>query len=481
MNLQQMLTQVSVLSTHGVLDRQVSGVTRDTREFGPGVLFVAIQGTTFDGHDFAETIEDGIVVVERMVEARPGTTVVRVAEGRQALAECAAAFYCNPSTEIPVIGITGTNGKTTVSSMVSDALSAVGWRMARIGTTGAFLEDERIPTTLTTPEAPELQRLFRRMADAGGDAAVMEVSSIGLVMRRVSSLVFHTGLFTNLSHDHLDFHGDMDSYAKAKSMLFTELLREEGGSPRAVAWGEDPYLKAMKLPNDKWLYGFGEEWDFSIQDLSLGMSGLHFTVGTPSGAVHILSPLLGRFNALNLTAALAVGMSLGVPAIQMAEALSRVKGVRGRAERIANHREVLVVVDYAHSPDSLLGIIEMLKEVISGDCWVVFGCGGDRDKEKRPVMGRVAETHADHVVVTTDNPRSEEPQKIADQILAGMTRPPRRVILDRRSAIAWALQYAVAGDGVVIAGKGHETYQEVQGVRTPFDDCAVAAEILESL
>jgi UDP-N-acetylmuramyl-tripeptide synthetase len=380
---------------------------------------------------------------------------------------------------VKVVGITGTNGKTTVTNLVDGALRALGRRSGRVGTIGAVVDGADRPSSLTTPEAPQLQALLAEARDAGVEVVTLEASSIGLAQRRVDAIPFHLGVFTNLSRDHLDFHGDMDAYAAAKARLFRDLLREAGGAPRALLCGDDPAWLRMRPPEDRWLYGFGGGCDLRIARAELGPGGMALQVATPAGEVRVESPLVGRHNALNLAAALGCCLCLGVDAGEAAAALGEVGGVAGRLEPVANDRGLLVLVDYAHTPDALEAAMTAVREVATGELWVVFGCGGDRDRGKRVAMGEVVARLADWPVVTSDNPRSEDPRQIVYEVLSGMDRVVR-VELDRAEAIRWTLDHARPGDAVLVAGKGHESYQEIDGVRHPFDDRDVAARALEA-
>jgi UDP-N-acetylmuramoyl-L-alanyl-D-glutamate--2,6-diaminopimelate ligase len=377
-----------------------------------------------------------------------------------------------------VIAVTGTDGKTTVTSLVEAALQEAGVTAGRIGTTGVAIDGRDLPSALTTPEAPQLQALFRRMREAGVQVVALEASSVGLVRHRLVGTPFHLAVFTNLSRDHLDFHGDMASYQQAKAQLF-RMVRPGGHVPRALLCGDDPAWRTMDPPEDHWLYGFSEHCDVRIVDWRATAGGTRLTLQTPQGSAQVDSALVGRFNAQNLAAALGCCLLVGLSLEQAARALSAVPGVPGRMERIANERDLLVVVDYAHTPKALASVLQTLREVTPGRLCVVFGCGGDRDAGKRPQMGHAAQA-ADVVVVTSDNPRSEDPQSIVDAVRAGMDREPDQVQLDRRTAIAWALGQAQAGDTVLIAGKGHETTQEIGGVAHPFDDRQVARSLLEA-
>jgi UDP-N-acetylmuramoyl-L-alanyl-D-glutamate--2,6-diaminopimelate ligase len=460
------------------IDPEIRAITRDSREVGPDVVFVAVRGARVDGHDLVAGMNAAAVVVERPVRAPRGVAVIEVADTRVALARLAAALHGAPSETLPVVGITGTNGKTTIASLLAGALDAVGRPAARAGTLGTSGGGLQTPGSLTTPEAPELMAWLAAMRDRGVTAAAMEVSSIGLSQHRVDGIAFHAAVFTNLTRDHLDFHGTMEAYGAAKARLFRELLRPAGGLPRALLCGEDPAHVLMGAPADRWLYGAGSGMDVALEELRLGSEGIACTVHTPVGSAHVRSPMLGRHNALNLAAAVGAAALLGEDVASVGEALAAVAGVPGRLEVVPNAAGLVVAVDYAHTPDALAIALQASREASSGAVWVVFGCGGDRDAGKRPEMGRVAELGADRVVLTSDNPRSEDPAVILADIRRGMGAAPARVEPDREAAIAWAIGQAAPGDAVLVAGKGHETYQEGANGRLAFDDRVVCRRAL---
>jgi UDP-N-acetylmuramoyl-L-alanyl-D-glutamate--2,6-diaminopimelate ligase len=406
--------------------------------------------------------------------------VIHVRSTRQALAWCAAALHRFPGRAMPVVGVTGTNGKTTTTTVIEEALHREGVMVGRIGTTGNAIALSPRPTSFTTPEAPQLQALLAEMREAGCQAVAMEASSVGLAQHRVDGIPFHVAVFTNFTRDHLLEHGTMEAYHAAKERLFRELLRPAGGPPRAILCADDPEHLSMGAPADQWTYGFSEGADLRIVRMSLGPGGTHLVLHTPDGPLEMHSPLVGRHNALNLTAAYGVLRTLDLPPDRAAAAVGSVQGVPGRLERVPDPAGRLVLVDYAHTDDALLNVLPTVRELTRGTLWVLFGCGGDRDRGKRPKMGEVARQLADRVVVTSDNPRSEEPAAIVDDILAGIAdRSGVHVELDREAAIRWVLRQAQPGDGVLLAGKGHETYQEIAGVRRPFDDREVARQALK--
>jgi UDP-N-acetylmuramoyl-L-alanyl-D-glutamate--2,6-diaminopimelate ligase len=469
--------------------RTVASVTSDSREVVEGSVFVALKGLKADGTAFArDALARGAVAV--ISEAAPPADVVapwiRVAEARLALAALAASFFGSPSDRLALVGITGTNGKTTTSYLLSSIFEAGGIKCGRIGTVGYQIGGPEIPATRTTPEAPELQRMLKEMVDAGCGACVMEVSSHALALRRVDYLHFSAVIFTNLTRDHLDFHRDMEDYFLAKRRLF-ELLPPGGigvsnlDDPRGAA-----FAAAAPRPVT---YAIDAPADVRSGPLSLSLEGLAFEVRTPRGALTLRSPLVGRPNAYNVLAASATAMALDLPFNAIEQGIGRLALVPGRFQVVsAPEDDVRVVVDYAHTDDALKNLLETARPLAAGRVITVFGCGGDRDRPKRPLMGAVAARLSDLVVVTSDNPRSEDPERIIDEIKRGIVMPADRVprgqagpkatphlaIVDRKTAIERAIQEARPGDLILVAGKGHEKYQEIGGRVLPFDDVEVA-------
>ena len=479
MRLSELLPDLDLVQVTGDVATDVRRVVRDHREVAADAVFVAIRGGRVDGHDLVPGLQAGAVVAERAVPGFAGPVVI-VRDSRAALGPIAAALHGHPTAALPVLGVTGTKGKTTVTALIEGALGALGRVGGRIGTLGSFVGGRTIPSALTTPEAHDLQALFATMRDAGAEAVAVEVSSIGLVQHRLAGTRVHTAAFTNLGHDHLDFHGTMEAYLAAKALLFREpLLRPAGGMPRALLAFDDPATQALGAPADAWNFGFGSGADLRIEGLVTSPRGLRATLGTPMGPIAVDSPLVGRHNAQNLACAAGMLLTLGLTPDDVAAGLAAVPGVAGRLEVVPS-ADRLVVVDYAHTPESLEAVLNALRDLPGrGDVWVLFGCGGDRDAGKRPVMGEVATRLADHVVVTSDNPRSEPPAAIVAAIVAGCPRAPAIVEVDRKAAIEAVLAASRPGDVVLLAGKGHETYQEIAGVRIPFDDRVVARAAME--
>jgi UDP-N-acetylmuramoyl-L-alanyl-D-glutamate--2,6-diaminopimelate ligase len=477
------LTDKTVL---GPIPATVLGVAYDSRTVKPGELFVAVPGLRRDGRRYVDdALARGAAAVvfegPDLLEGRE-TGRVLVPSSREALARLADAYYGHPSGELTVIGITGTNGKTTTSYLVDALLTSRGQRTGLIGTVQYRVGTEVSPAGQTTPEAVELQSLLRRMVDAGVTAVAMEVSSHALALSRVDGIDFDIAVFTNLTQDHLDFHATMEAYGEAKRRLFVLLAGGLKSGRAAVVNADDPAGVGMVagLSLRTITYGMRARADVRPARWTSGAEGIRMSVRTPLDHLDIVSPLVGEHNVMNLLAAAAVGVALGIPPAAIGRALSSVDSVPGRFERVEAGQPFLVIVDYAHTPDALERTLETAQKLRApgGRLAVVFGCGGDRDRGKRPLMGAIASRLADHVWITSDNPRSERPEAIIADIVAGIPagRPGdpaldrRETIPDRKLAIQRALDWARAGDIVVIAGKGHETYQVVGSEVLPFDD-----------
>jgi UDP-N-acetylmuramoyl-L-alanyl-D-glutamate--2,6-diaminopimelate ligase len=462
----------------------VTGVTHDSRRCGAGCLFVAIRGLATDGNNFVESArKKGAVAVVSEGAPQPGGPWVRVPDARVALAVLAAAAYGNPAEKLDLVGVTGTNGKTTTTYLIDAALRAAGETTGLLGTIEYRIGARRTEALRTTPEASDLQALFKDMVEAGCRRAVLEVSSHSLALNRVYGCPFRVAIFTNLTRDHLDFHGDMEHYFAAKRILFDTLLREDG---HAILNVDDDRGEALaRVSRGRvWTYSLSRPADLRAEGVSLSLAGTRFRVRTPVGVLEVSSPLLGRFNVHNLLAALGAALALGLPADAALRGLASLPGVPGRLERIDAGQDFTVIVDYAHTDDALKNLLETVRELTPRRLITVFGCGGDRDRTKRPLMGAVAARLSDVVIVTSDNPRSEPPEAIVDEIKRGI--PANRgaqtlTIVDRREAIAKALEMGREGVAVVIAGKGHETYQVLRERTVPFDDRQVARDLLHRL
>jgi UDP-N-acetylmuramoyl-L-alanyl-D-glutamate--2,6-diaminopimelate ligase len=466
----------------GPADVRVTGLAFDNREVTPGTLFFCVPGLTRDGHDFAQDAVDrgaAALVVQRPLGL--GVPEVLVGDVRAAMARAAARYFGDPTASLLVAGVTGTNGKTTTAFLLRELLEAGGRPTGLLGTVKSVIGGREQPTVRTTPEAIELQRTFREMLGAGDEACAMEVSSHALDerMRRADGIRFAVAIFTNLTQDHLDFHPDMEAYFQAKRRLFTSPL-----TGVRVVNVEDEYGRrlAEEFP-DAVTVAIDAPADYRAPDVRFGPSGSEFTAHTPDGAFATRIPMPGRFNVLNALSAWAAARALGVPAEALAAALPGASRVPGRFEPVDEGQPFAVLVDYSHTPDSLENALRAARELASGRVIVVFGAGGDRDRGKRPLMGEIAARLADVALVTSDNPRSEEPAAIVAEILAGVPEPEGvETDVDRRASIQRAMTLAEAGDVVLIAGKGHEQGQELAGGRKePFDDVAVAREALRAV
>jgi UDP-N-acetylmuramoyl-L-alanyl-D-glutamate--2,6-diaminopimelate ligase len=456
--------------------REIASIEIDSRAVRKGALFVALRGQHGDGHAYIpQAINLGAVALlveeAQFLTPPPGVTVVHVPDTRAALSQLAAAFYGEPSHALDVIGVTGTNGKTTTTRMISAILSASGIPCGIIGTVGAELGERNWTLANTTPQPPELHELLASMRDLGAKAVAMEVSSHALALDRVEDVRFRIGVLTNVTRDHLDFHGSLEAYAAAKRRLFrmTESAVINVDDDFGARWATDLHEKGVDVRS----YGTRRGAQLVPQKIEMRAGGSTFTVNEQKYEVR----LPGRFNIWNALAAIGTSQLLGVDDARISAGLASLERVPGRMEH-AGGGEVDVVVDYAHTPDALENALRALRETARASLAVVFGCGGDRDRGKRPQMGAVAASLADRIYVTSDHPRSEDAQTIVDEIVAGIGAHEHVVELDRRRAIARAIAEAEPGDIVLVAGKGHETYQIVGERVLPFDDLAIARELL---
>jgi len=474
-------------------DTAVTGIAHDSRAVAPGSVFVAIRGHRLDAVKFVpDAIARGAIAIVSEGPPPPEAAVpwLRTADARLALAELAALFYGRPSEELTVVGVTGTNGKTTSTYLLADVLDAAGLPCGRLGTVtfrvGPTDADER-DASHTTPEASEIQRLLREMVSRGCTACAMEVSSHALVLHRVANVRFAAAIFTNLTRDHLDFHGDMQQYFAAKRRLF-ELL--PAGAP-AVVNVDDPRGVELKQMLPRALtYALDKPADVRARAIHSSIDGLTLEVDTPRGSLTLQSPLVGRPNAYNILGVAAAAIALDLPDAAIVTGAGRLRRVPGRFQVVSTTADdVRVVVDYAHTDDALKNLLETARPLTPGRLITVFGCGGDRDRTKRPLMGAVAARLSDFVVLTSDNPRSEDPARIMEEIRRGLAPPPEPgapprqgtpflAEVDRRRAIDEAIRRAEAGDLVIIAGKGHEKYQVIGDRTLPFDDVEVARAAL---
>jgi len=484
MRVSEIMSSLSVKAAQVGGDPEITGLAVNSRRSRPGHIFVAIPGTCADGWDYVDdAIRRGAVAIvsERKHDPSLHVCQVVVEDAHTAFSQIAAAISDYPSRDLKVVGITGTNGKTTTSYMVRDVLRAAGTEPGLIGTVAYEVGDRTIVASRTTPDAATLQNLMRQMVSAGCEAAVMEVSSHALVQRRVSGVEFDVAVFTNLTRDHLDYHKTMEAYYEAKALLFRGLAPAASAVVNAEGeWGQRLCREA--LPCRVLTYSMDGDADVTAEGVVVDIEGCTFTVKTPWGTQEVQLQLLGRHNVSNALACIAACGVLGVDLPDMARALERLASVCGRLEPIRAGQPFSVFVDYAHTDDALSHALMTVRELTAGRVIVVFGCGGDRDRTKRPVMGEVAARLADVVVVTSDNPRSELPSAIIDDILSGVDASAAQIetVEDRALAIEKALALAEAGDTVLIAGKGHETYQECSSRTIPFDDHEVALAALNA-
>ncbi len=485
MRLGQLIEGIPIRELEGDREIEVKGLSYDSRRIQPGYLFVAIKGHTQDGHEFIHdaTRNGAVALMAEELEGVPGNaTKITVSDSREALSMLAARFYNNPCEEMDIVGITGTNGKTTTTYLLESIVSAAGGSPGVIGTINRRFSGVTHASPVTTPESLDLMQIMREMSDTGVTHVVMEVSSHALDQKRTGGCPFKTALFTNLSRDHLDYHETMEKYFRAKSLLFRNL--RQGNN--AVINIDDPRGEELIALTraDVLTYGMAREADVRADSVSTDRKGLRARIITPTGEREIRSSLIGRLNIYNILSAAAAAMTLDINLDAVVEGIERLKTVPGRLELVENNRGLAVVVDYAHTPDALLKAQETLRPLTGGRLITVFGCGGDRDKGKRYEMGLAAGENSDIVFITSDNPRSEDPGAIVDQIEEGTrqsglsraewpardTGPAYFIEVDRREAIRKAMTIADVNDLVLIAGKGHEDYQIVGSEKRCFDD-----------
>ena len=468
------MTLRELMEDGGAPALEVTDLAYSSDRVAPGALFFCVPGFRSDGHDHAPAaVARGAaaLVCERPLSL--GVPEVLVPDVRAAMGSVAARFFGHPTRELRVVGVTGTNGKTTTAFLARDLLEAGGLRTGLLGTVKSVIGGREEPVERTTPEAIDLQRLFRRMLDGGDSACVIEVSSHALELRRADGVELAARVFTNLTQDHLDFHPTLEHYFLAKRRLFA-------GPGASIVNLDDAYGRRIAGEiADVTTFAIDRPADYRALDVSFDTAGSSFTCETPDGRIDLTTRLPGRFNVQNALAAVAVARTLGIDAAAIAPALAAAERVPGRFEPVDEGQGFAVLVDYAHTPDSLENVLRAARALTGARLHVVFGAGGDRDRSKRPLMGRVAAALSDRAIVTSDNPRSEDPEAIVDEVMIGAPDAEREV--DRARAIAWAIETAAPGDVVVIAGKGHEQGQELAGGRKePFDDVAVAREALRA-
>ncbi len=463
--------------TQGITDGEVTLVTEDSRRVCPGSVFVCVKGAHFDGHDLAQQAFDAGAV---LVVAQRDTGVknqMLVEDTREAFSLLSASFFGHPSKKLKLVGVTGTNGKTTTCFLLKDIFDGLGHKTGLIGTVKNVVGEEEYAASLTTPDPFELNKLFAEMVDYGCEYCVMEVSSQALAQQRVAGLYFETAIFTNLTRDHLDYHGNFENYIAAKHKLF-------GQCGTAVVNCDDESHKAMVEGWDCRVVTFsatGDNADYSAKNTQFKPDGVAYILVGIGKLERIKLNIPGGFTVYNSMGAAVCAVELGFPMAEVASTLSKAKGVPGRIEVVPVNKPYTVIIDYAHSPDGLENILAALRKISYGRIITVFGCGGDRDKTKRPMMGKIAADMSDYVVITSDNPRTENPQTILEEVAAGAAdaKIPVEKIIDRTLAIEFALKNAKDGDIVLLAGKGHETYQILNTGKIHYDEREVVRKILE--
>lgn len=488
------LLRASGLGTPPVADGiTVGGLACDSRKVRSGDLFFALAGSVTNGAEFlrqaasagavAAVVQDGA-----SAGASSGTgflPIIGVPDAREAMARIASAYHGNPSGSLSVAGVTGTNGKTTTAWIIRHLCDTVGRRCGLIGTIRHILPGREEEASRTTPESLELQTLLTEMRDGGFKAAAIEVSSHALVQHRATGITFDAAVFTNLSQDHLDYHGTMEEYFRAKSLLFTGLAGQAAKKGRAVINSDDRYgrrlLDILPASVPVITYGQGSNCAFRASAIRPGAEGTVFRLDAKGRSYLVRTPLIGLHNVLNTVAALAAVSAMGLELRRAVAAAASIPQIPGRLQRVPVRRGFQCFVDYAHTPDAISGVLKSVRAIGAGRIITVFGCGGERDRAKRPLMAAAAEQGSDHVILTSDNPRGEDPAAILRETAAGFRSKSHEIVADREEAIRRAVELARTGDIVLIAGKGHETYQEISGARHPFDDVRVAASAMGRL
>ena len=486
MQLKTLAGAIPVRQVIGPLDRAVESIAYDSRRVQRNGLFVALRGEKNDGHEFiGQAIENGAsVIVAEREEKNPRATCLLVENTRTALADLAATFYGLPARRLKLAAVTGTNGKTTTTFLIKHICEKAGLRCGLIGTVRYEIGERVLPAARTTPESLDLQELLAQIANAGCRAAAMEVSSHALTQERVRGLEWDVAVFTNLTQDHLDYHGTMENYFESKAKLFVQLAQQQKKrKPVAVVNMDDHYGEQLLDKIGKKIsvitFGMGVRADFRASNYRMEFGGTSYQLDARGKSYLVRLPLIGRFNVANSMAALAAANALGLNLREAVLSLGKSPQVPGRLEMVPAKRKFQVFVDYAHTPDALLNVLKTLRQLEPGRLIVVFGCGGDRDRQKRPLMGRIADQNADYSIITSDNPRKEDPDAIISEIEKGFGSDRYEKVAGRAEAIARAIALAQPRDIILIAGKGHETYQEFVDHTVPFDDIQVARRAIE--
>ncbi|OEF99522.1 UDP-N-acetylmuramoyl-L-alanyl-D-glutamate--2,6-diaminopimelate ligase [Vulcanibacillus modesticaldus] len=490
MNLLQLVEPLITAKVIGDIDIEIDGIKVDSRQVEKGDLFLCLSGFQVDGHDYAkQAVENGAVAIVCEKELPIEIPQIIVKDSRFAMALIADIYYDHPSHRLKVIGVTGTNGKTTTTHLIEKILDDHGHLAGLIGTIKMKIGNEVFDVKNTTPDALELQKSFAKMLDVGSDYAIMEVSSHALDIGRVRGVQYHIAVFTNLTQDHLDFHETMEKYREAKGLLFSQMGNTYDSNVKknkyAVLNADDRASEYYKRITAAQVitYGIDKEADVRATKIVISSHGTSFILESFRGTIEINLKMIGKFSVYNALAATAVALIEGISLEKIKRSLEAIPGVDGRFESVNLGQDFTVLVDYAHTPDSLENVLKTIKEFVKGKIYCVFGAGGDRDRTKRPLMGEIAMKYSDFAVVTSDNPRTEDPQKIINDILVGIERVSKEnskyiAILDRKQAIEYAINNAQANDVVLIAGKGHETYQILKDEVIHFDDREVAKEAI---
>lgn len=480
MQLANLLESIRPIRVNGSVEREVSKIVYDSRQITPGSMFVAMRGEKSDGGEFipqALNAGAGVIVTENEI-APPAATAVWVKDAREALADLGTCFHGHPARELKMVGVTGTNGKTTTTFLIKHICEHFLWRCGLIGTVQYQIGDRVIAADRTTPESLEVQALLRQMVDEGCKAAAMEVSSHALMQSRVRGVEFDAAVFTNLTQDHLDYHKTMEAYFQAKSQLFTGLPGQQKPA-KAIINTDDGYgqrlVQALGDSVPVVTYGQNVRANFRASNIRIDFNGTSYQLDANGKSYLVRLPLIGAFNVYNSLAAIAAAWVLNINVRQSLLALADAPPVPGRLQAVPGHRSFKVFVDYAHTDDALMNVIKTCRELKPARLIVLFGCGGNRDRGKRARMGAVVDANADFAIVTSDNPRKEDPEAIIRDILPGMPGGRYEVVLDRKQAIYRAVELAGDRDIIILAGKGHETYQEFADRKIPFDDAAIAA------
>jgi UDP-N-acetylmuramoyl-L-alanyl-D-glutamate--2,6-diaminopimelate ligase len=484
MKLQKLLENLHLLVPYQGENLEITSIENDNRKVQKGGLFICIKGYTVDGHDFAESaVENGAAAILAERALSLDVPVILVKDTTRAMAVLSDAFYGQPTKKLHLIGITGTNGKTTTSHLIEKIFDDTGHKTGLIGTMYTKIADQIIETKNTTPESLTLQKTFHQMVEAGVDTTVMEVSSHALDLGRVHGCDYDVAVFTNLTQDHLDYHKTMDEYKRAKSLLFAQLGNTfEHQNPKfAVLNADDPASEMFKRSTAAHVvtYGIDEKADIKAENIEMTATGTNFDLIVDTEKYQIQMQLIGKFSVYNVLASIAVSLVSGIELNKVIKSIESVTGVAGRFELVNAGQDFTVIVDYAHTPDSLENVLKTIQHLVKNKIYCIVGCGGDRDRTKRPLMAQIACRFASDPIFTSDNPRSEDPLAILKEMEAGVQGKAYKTILDRKEAIETAIRQASEGDVILIAGKGHETYQIIGNVVHDFDDRLIARKAIE--